>query len=138
MAGNLKRGHQPGEDHPNAKLTDEQVLAIRSRVSAGETQASLAVEVKVTPGTISKLCSGQLRPNLPAQRPPKRKGGERPGAKLTEEQVAVIWDRLQQGEGVRPLARRYQVSPSVIHRIKTGTAWKHVKRAQRRKKVWEV
>jgi DNA invertase Pin-like site-specific DNA recombinase len=137
MAGNLKRGHPPGENHPNARLTDAQVLSIRTQVAGGETQAKLAREFGVTPGTVSKLCSGQLRPNLPLTPFPRQKGSRHPRAKLTEEQAARIWDRLRQGEGTRALAREYGVSPGVIHRIKTGAAWKHVRVAQRRRKVWE-
>lgn len=137
MAKNLKRGHKPGESHPNAKLTDEQVLLIRARVASGAKQADLAREFGVTPGAISKVCSGRRSPHLPMALQSKRKGQARPQAKLTEEQVAVIWERLQRGAGTRPLAREYGVSPSAIHRIKTGQAWRHVKMAQRRKKVWE-
>jgi hypothetical protein len=44
-----------GEDHPDAKLTEEKVREIRKRYAAGETQVTLAAEFDVLQGTVSKI-----------------------------------------------------------------------------------
>lgn len=48
-----------GEKHFNAKLTDEQVIAIRERVSAGETNTALAREFGVVKKAISQIARGK-------------------------------------------------------------------------------
>jgi HNH endonuclease len=48
-------------------------------------------------------------------------------AKLTEREVKEIKIRLANRESHRNIAKLYKVSPSIICRINTGKAWKHVK-----------
>lgn len=44
-----------GADHPNARLTEAQVLSIRARIDDGEKQSDLAREFGVTPSAISEI-----------------------------------------------------------------------------------
>ena len=46
--------------------------------------------------------------------------------KLTEEEVKQIKKLLLEGEGQRPLGRRFGVTQAVIRDIKTGKTWKRV------------
>ena len=56
--------------------------------------------------------------------------GERsPTAKLTEAKVREI---LASADSQMKLAKRYGVAPSLIHGIKSGTRWRHVKREEDR------
>lgn len=47
--------HHRGETHPQAKLTDDNVRAIRALLKQGYTQTNIAKEFGVTQGTISKI-----------------------------------------------------------------------------------
>lgn len=52
-------------------------------------------------------------------------------AKLRESDVVVILDRLKSGESLSQLAREYGVGVTTIHRIKSGSSWRHVPRPDR-------
>jgi len=52
-------------------------------------------------------------------------GSRLPQAKLTEEFVSEIRDRLKLGEKGVYLARQFGVSPARISEIRTGKAWRH-------------
>lgn len=54
------------------------------------------------------------------------RGSRRPGAKLTERQVASIRAQLKAGKTQPEIARTLGVSQSVISRIKSKKTWKHV------------
>jgi len=54
------------------------------------------------------------------------RGEARPQAKLTEEQVRQIRGLAELGEAPKLLARRYGVTTTVIRRIISGHAWRHV------------
>lgn len=53
------RRFESGADHPNAKLTGEQVVDIRRRRTAGESRAALAVEFGITPSYVYDLMAGR-------------------------------------------------------------------------------
>lgn len=44
--------------------------------------------------------------------------------KLSAEQVATIRARLSAGEGVRPLAREFNIAPKTIRDIRSGDTWR--------------
>lgn len=58
-------------------------------------------------------------------RSPNRKQSK--NAKLTENQVLYIKEKLSQGKTLKELARKFGVSDMQIHRIKTGENWSSVK-----------
>lgn len=58
------------------------------------------------------------------------RGSEHYEAKLTEERVIEAIDALAAGESCGSIGRRMGVDPTVIIRIKNGTAWKHVPRPE--------
>ena len=53
-----------GENHPNSKLTDKQVLEIRMRHASGETQAALAKELGVDQTTIGLIVRRKTRKDI--------------------------------------------------------------------------
>lgn len=59
------RGHfnrfPPGFAHPNAKLTDEQVIELREARAAGETFTALAQRFGIHPSTAHAIASGETR-----------------------------------------------------------------------------
>ena len=59
-----KKRHAFGESHPNAKLTDTEVLEIRKLASEGGWQAELAKRFNVHPGHISVIVAGLKRRDL--------------------------------------------------------------------------
>lgn len=56
----------------------------------------------------------------------RNKGSVNPRARLVEDQVKVIKQRLRDGENYRVIAEDYGVSPLTIHSIKRGANWKEV------------
>ncbi|MCK9310007.1 MAG: HNH endonuclease [Candidatus Cloacimonetes bacterium] len=57
---------------------------------------------------------------------PKLKGSQIKTSKLTEIDVIEIKRLLNEGMGVRAIAKLYNIHHSNISNIKTGKAWKHV------------
>lgn len=53
--GRWRGGDLRGEDHGASKLTDDQVLEIRSRCSAGETQISVAERFGIAQSNVSQI-----------------------------------------------------------------------------------
>jgi len=85
-----------------AKLTREQVEEIKRRVGEGETQAALAHEFGVVPGTVSKLLHS---------RPPKLR---RARVVLTDEQKLDIWHSRREGETLRSIGARNGVASNYV------------------------
>ena len=54
------------------------------------------------------------------------RGGRHPRAKLTEEDVQLIWAKLKEGHSQRRIASDFAVTPGVISHIVHGRNWKHV------------
>ena len=86
--------------NPNGKLTGEQVLSMRNRYAAGESQGSLARDFGVSVGTVGRIVRGEswqgtkanasARPStLPPTEDEIRESGERLLAKLGEEKPAA-------------------------------------------------
>lgn len=55
-----------------------------------------------------------------------RVGSKNSRAKLNEEQVKIIKDKLKEGHTMKSLAEEYKVSKSSIQQIKENKRWKHV------------
>lgn len=54
------------------------------------------------------------------------KGEEHCHAKLTDDDVLIIIDRMKNGEILKTIASDYNVSPIVLTDIKNGKTWKHI------------
>lgn len=66
----LGRAVQQGEHNGNAKLTDAQVIEMRKRAHAGETQGALAEAFGVSQPVVSGVVSGKFWSHLNAVAPP--------------------------------------------------------------------
>lgn len=124
-----------GERNGSAKLTEEDVLQIRTKYSKGDASLDmLGTEYGVNLGTIHSIVTGLSWAHLPnmadkfKRRGPLKaaKGSECGAAKLTEDKVAQIKKLLPTTTGVK-LAEIFNISVHTISCIKRNKIWKHVK-----------
>lgn len=59
--GRGRRMFKSNEDHPNCRLTDAQVEAIKTLSARGEKQASIARSFQINQGTVSRIVNGKRR-----------------------------------------------------------------------------
>jgi hypothetical protein len=103
-----------GVEKVNALLNESQVVEIRRRFFAGETQASLAEEFGIRPGHLSNITRGQLWKYAPGP-----VGRKRPPA-LTETQRSEIRTKRATGASLRQLAFEYGISASHASNVSRG------------------
>jgi hypothetical protein len=112
-----------GEDHPMARLTEDDVREIRSYRGIAS-QGVLAEDYGVTPGLISAIWLNKLWKDddyeIQNLKRPKRNR-----IALSETEVSVIKFLLEQNQlSAAELARRYKVSDQTIYRIRSGhSSW---------------
>jgi hypothetical protein len=111
----------PGELHPMARLTAEQVLDIRHRRHRGENSAMLAKAYGLSRGGVACICSGKTWTHVGG---PLTKG--RDVLKLTEAEVIELRQRRAHGETYASLSDRFGISEIMVGRIWTGASWPHV------------
>lgn len=134
----LRRGQPPGERHSQARLKESQVREIHASVLAGVTLQHLAEKYGVHVRTIEAIAKGTTWKHLGLEAVPTRRGAERPGSKLTEEDIHLIRARIQTGESISEVARDYRVSRTTISNIWEGKTWKHVPvKPISRRRAWE-
>jgi Mor family transcriptional regulator len=132
-AGRMNPTGLPGEAHRNAVLTDEHVLLIRERYQAGAYIRALARDYGVSQRTIQFIVRGERWSHLPIPLgaritlPPPVMAGERHGcAKLRNDDVVAIRQRVAAGERRSSLAQEYGVSLPAIDKIVNRRTWQHV------------
>ena len=128
-----------GERNGQAILTEADVVAIRRRVSAGETQREMARAYGVSHTAIGLIVRRKtwtlLTDPTPLAPPVGRRGSRNRGERharaiLTEAAVVAIIARLAAGEFPSDIARDYDVAASVIYPIRAGRTWRHVPRPE--------
>lgn len=119
-----------GENHPASQLTQEDVDEIRERVENGESQYEIADEFGISQPTVSQLVIGLIWGHtLPDEWEweSKPKDGENnPNAKLTEDDVREIRERVSDGETQGDVAEDYPVSPTAVSKIVRREMWADV------------
>jgi hypothetical protein len=113
-----------GTGVPQAKLTPEQVLAIRKDLRP---HSVIARDYGMAQTVISRVIRGRNWRHLPGavQRPPQVVRGEQHRlARLTADVVRYIRS-VSVSDAV--LAERYRVHDSTIRRARSGETWKHVR-----------
>lgn len=125
-----------GERSGLAKVTTEQVLAMRAAYAAGSvTQGELGEQYGITRKAVSMIVRGKNWAHLPAAAGTRtiarsnqaRSSRQNGGVKLTEAAVLAIRRRLAANEATRAqLAREYGVSWTAINLVATGQKWRHV------------
>ena len=122
--GRSYTGPRPvGENHGNAKLTDELVREIRTSVESG---AAIARRLGMDRGTINGLRRGKGWEHVALETDPalRRHAGERHyNTTLTAEEVREI--RLAPVGG-KALALLYGISEGALKDIRAGKSWRHV------------
>ncbi len=123
-------GHPPhvvGSAHPHAKLTDDDVISIRTRLQNGERVRSLARKLGLDASTVRSIRDGKswthLDPTPIRQNLAPCRGSEHANSKLTESQVREIKFLIANGTKQNSLATRFGVSVSTISEIKRGLIW---------------
>jgi group I intron endonuclease len=134
----LKRLPRPtGENSSRAKLSNQDVEAIVDLVLKGYNDTQIASTYNVTRKTIScirnrKSFTDVTEKLFPGEGPIRDAcqfrfvGSESPHSKLTEEKVAEIKNLFKENISIAEIARRYNVSWSLIKQIKVGSIWTHV------------
>lgn len=114
-----------GESHGYAKLTDEQVMKIRTLYSTGlYSQSTIANAFSVHQVTIALIVKGRTWKHLPIIPFPARKGGGRIGvnSKLTFAQVDELRNLASDGLTPKELAQRFDITQGHISAIISGRA----------------
>lgn len=124
---------QFGESHPNAVLTEEQVLLVRQRHQEGAYARALAREFGVSQRTVQFVVCGLHWSHLPvasgdrvAPKPPVLTGEKHGCSKLRECEVVAIRQRCAAGEPRERLANEYGVSLPAVDKVVNRRTWKHV------------
>lgn len=124
-----------GEESSNAKITQAEAEEIIRLYWEGLTLKEVSQTTGISLSTVTGIASGQAWVNLPRPKHPRRviktgrfeKGGRPANAKLREQDVLEIRERLREGAGTKVLAREYNVTPENIGMIRDFKTWKHVK-----------
>jgi hypothetical protein len=130
-----KRGSPGGEQHPNAKLTWDDVRRIRElRLWSDWSYDDIAEAFDVSYNTIRDICLNMtwIAPGMKKipyrQKTNKGFGEQHHKAKLTVEKVREIRRRFDSGEykSVRSLAIEFGINRTNCKEICHRQAWKHV------------
>lgn len=109
----------PGEMHGGARLTDEQIAAMRTDTRP---YVEIAEAYGMSEAHVGNIMRGDNWAHLPGAVSRKR-GDRHCHAKLTSEDVRAI--RADRRAG-RAIAADFGVSPSNVYRIRRGEGWSHV------------
>lgn len=115
-----------GEDHHNARFTNEEIVEMRERRVRGETTVQLAKAFKTSPGHVSEITRGRMWPEAggPIYHAKTRKTYDR--GKLKPHQVREIRRQSALGVKHRILAEKYGVEPTAIAKVVHHLSWPHV------------
>jgi hypothetical protein len=130
-----------GINSTNVKLTEEQVIEVRRLSIEGLRISEIAERTSVTHSNISNIRSGRKWRFLPTLLNEMLQakslgrfhhvsrglhGSKNPMAKLTEEKVRLIRNRLALGVSQKSVAEEFCVSHGLIWLISSGKIWKNV------------
>jgi DNA-binding transcriptional regulator YiaG len=122
-----KQRHARGERIASAKLTAQDIDAIRQRAANGATDKDLAAAFGVSESHIAHVVAGRVWQNGYTREVIRWPQGERNGsAKLTADQVRQIREEYTTSPNVSALARKYGVSRATVQGVLKGRYWRHV------------
>lgn len=126
----LKQRNRFGEDHPHAKLSNDDVAQIKALFVLGASSGYVARLFGITRAGVQQIKSGknwpdilpatELREGLTAQHLPRKSGVAHHNAKLTAKDARAIRSSTELG---RVLASKYGVSETAISSIRCGKTW---------------
>ena len=119
-----------GESVGSSKLTEKQVLAIRARFAAFESQSSLAAAFGVSEFTIGYIVRGEIWAHVGGPRSDRPKlwgsGSKNPNTVLSDSDVAEMRKRYRTGAITQTaLAAEYGVHSATVSRIVREERRKH-------------
>jgi hypothetical protein len=109
-----KKRNSCGTRQGSAKLTDDEVVSIRQRYSAGQTQSVLAREFGISQGHMTKVINGTLWAHLGHAVPRRNK------PRATAEQVDWIRSMARDGMSQREIAGAVGLNQNTISRVLLG------------------
>jgi hypothetical protein len=119
-----------GERSFPSKLSDTQVIEIRTRYAAGERVQSIADTFSIDTGSVSRIASQEYWRHLPPVTGIRihayARGDRHYGAKLTDGIVREVRRLRTCGESQQSIASRFGVSREAIRCILNGETWKYV------------
>ena len=119
-----QRQAQLGSRNNKAKLTENDIHAIRARFAKGDTNVAISLSFGVTRGTISKIRHKHQWAHIPDKvEYPMPAGAKRTAAKLKRKDIPVIRRRLNEGHTQAAIAKDYGVTQTAIALIKSGKTW---------------
>lgn len=128
--GTFKTYHPNGEGHPNAKLTNAQVLEIVARGNNGEPQALLAREFGICHQNIDEILDGSRWSSvtgiIKTSTTRDKRGELNPSVKLREQDVLEIVRRKRDGESHAKIAKAIGISRPTVVGICNGYLWSHL------------
>lgn len=129
LHGTMARGSKSG----NAKLTEDDVAEIHSRVAGGETHRSIAKHFGIHGSRISRISRRQEWAHVEGNDVTKamvgvdnRVGSKNRFAKLTEDDIREIRRLKRAGATQRQLGVLYGINQATICRIAKKETWAHV------------
>lgn len=111
-----------GNNHPNAKLTEEDVVDITSRMDGGELALDLSREYEVDVSVIYGIANNETWKSVRRKVAKKHHHDK----KLTPDDVANIKIALSKNTSTRELADKHKVHIDTIYAIKQGVNWSHI------------
>jgi hypothetical protein len=125
-----RRTAPKGEAHSNSRLTEAQVLEIRSLYAAGVgTQVELALQFNVLESRISAIISRKTWRHLPGKVPAKQRvrGETHSQARFTETQVLEMRRLYAAGSATqRQIAARFNANQRTVSDIVLRKRWRHL------------
>lgn len=127
-----KRRNSPmrGERNGNAKLTDRVAAEAHRRVARGERVCEVAADMGVSATAVGRVKQAKRWQHLglaPIEHETIQ-GSSHGGAKLNEESVARVVERLRAGETQAGIAADLGVAHQTISKVARGERWGHVDR----------
>ena len=127
-----EKASHPGETHPRATLTDEEVSHIKKRLWNGESIGSVATSLGHQYHRIQNINSGASWASVPWPIGPRRNNKSIPDPKrrseriLGEDDVRSIRRDIASDTPYATIQRAYGISKSLVAAIKARRVWKHV------------
>ncbi len=132
--GNIRQGtkiqrtpkYRKGQDQPNSKLTDEDVLSIKSKLAQKVKRSVIMEEFGVSKTLIQMIATGKAWPHIKADyvyEPLNHNGNTH----LTPELVRELKKDLREGKMLKKeIAAKYKLSRPGLYLIQTGVNWGHI------------
>jgi len=134
VAGGRWHVNYVGEEHPNSKLIEKDILKIRSMYSEGTNSMSeLGVIFKVQTSTIGNIIQGKawahVEEGISTDNTTKiaNKGSKHPNTKLTDKDIISIREIYAEGLAkTSDLVALYNIQKAAIGKILDGKTWAHL------------